>query len=173
MMWGITIAAIFLMAGFLQWDKKDKIHITYHGSDKRVRYRWVKNDAKFTVFESGLYAVLPDRCASMNYNPLVILPSQVQHLDLRFDSCIPMNPESFEYTDITPQAWLALTKERDIRDYSKANTEVSRNDKKGLLDQYQGLIILGGFGIVGYLVYMLMGKIDMLGKAVNVLQAMK
>jgi hypothetical protein len=158
---------IFLAAAALQWDRSNKIHITYHGSDKRIRHRWVKNDAKYTVFEAGLYAVLPDRCASMRYNPLMVLPSQVQHLDLRFDSCIPQNPETFEYNDITPEAWLALTKEKDIRDYSKANTEVSRGDKKGLIEKYMGLITIAGFGILGYLIYMIMGRMDSLGQMLN------
>ena len=169
----IIVGVALLAAIYGQYSKRDKIHCTFHGSDKTIKSKWVKNDAKYIVHDGGLYFILPDGAASIWWSAGMnfILPFWGKHADYRFDSPFPMNPDTFEYTAGSPEALLALTKEKDIRDYNRANEIVSKG-KESKLQQYRPLIMLAGFAILGYLVYTIMKKQDSIGLALNVLQQM-
>jgi hypothetical protein len=171
--WLVMIGLIICVIVYTQFDKRNKIHCTFHRADKTVDSKWIKKAAKFLVYDGGLYVVSPDRVASFWYNPFLVIPMYAQHADYIYYSPFAMNPEIAVYTDITPNAWNSLNIEKEVIDYDKGNqSNMQGGGKVGMLEKYMPFIILAGFAILGWFTWTLMKRVDMLGQGQNVIEGM-
>ena len=89
---------------------------------------------------------------------------KVEHADYIYYSAFAWNPETFSYTDITPNSWNAIQKEKEMIDYDKGNMQnLGVGEKKGLLDKYGLLIVMVGLAVCGYFIYTITKKVDSVG----------
>jgi len=167
----IYVMILFAFAAYNQISKFGKVHISFHAADKSVKEGWVKKNAKFAIFDGGLYYILPNRIASIWKRNLFILPYKADHVDLRFDSPFPQDPEEFTYTAGTPSALMALGKEKEIIDYNHANETVSNDKKKGFFERILPFVMIIGLVIIGYLVWKMSSQIQMLGNGQNFIES--
>ena len=166
----IIITALSIVRSY---SLKDKIYCTYRRRDKTKIHKWAKAVNGYRIqFENGWYYVNIRRCV-LEFKWVGILPIWIRTLDFRFDSTQALDPETFNNNWETPEARKALNKEEDIKALDTGTKKSLSPGKGGALGSgWMPYIIVGGFVVVGWFLYQLMGKVDALGFAVNVLQQM-
>ena len=168
--WLIFALIIVGLAVYMAWDKRNKVHCTFHRPDKTVWTGWIKKDGKWIIFDGGLYVLSPERMSSEKYNPLGIVPTEIQHADFIYFSSFAWNPETFMYTDVTPNSWNALNKEKEMQDYDRGNQSgLNVGGKQGMLEKYLPIIVLAGFAILGYFMYTTMKNVNSVGRVENII----
>lgn len=155
-------------------QNKRRIRCSYRTKAKTKIYKWAKksksggwNDIEF---EGGLYHVEPDRITTEYITYLGFFPMPVMSLDFRHDSARALHPNTFENA-YTPEQRRQLNIADDVRDFANGNANaIGGKVKKGMLEGFMPIIMIIGFLIVGYLVYMQGKNISMLGNGQNYLE---
>ena len=90
--------------------------------------------------------------------------------DYRWDSSQPLDPKNFNNEYESPESRKQLDKEEDIRALHEGNRKAQGQGKQGMLSGWMPLITVIGFVVLGFVIYMVLKKIDQLGFAMNVIQ---
>ncbi len=171
----VILLCVIFYASYSAYSLKTRIFCSFRKADKTLIEKWAKVNQRRIIFEGGVYYVNPKRTYTMLLTKGIhqILPIWIRRSDYRWDSSQPLDPETFENKWETPEARLNLNKQEDIEALAKGNRiSLQTKQKKGMLESYMPLITIGGFALIGYVIYTLIEKIDMLGMSVNVLQQM-
>lgn len=169
----LAILAVVYVSYTMQ-KLKTRIHCTFIRADKTKIEKWVKATQRRIAFDGGWYYVVPKRIilAVWDKGIFSLFPTKVQSLIFKWDDPNPLDPETFNNTWETPETRANLNKEEDIRAYAHGNMTATGKQKKGMLEGLMPILTIAGFVIVGYVLYIIMKKQDMLGNAINVLQEM-
>jgi hypothetical protein len=176
-----TLFIIFLIflvaiASYQAHKSKNYTYCMFLRRDRSWKNKWVKAKAGRIEFDGGWYYFNPKRTFSKILDegfPYMIFPTKVDAVILRWDKPNALNPEDFSNDWETPEARKNMNKTEDIEALAKGNRQsLGKPQKKGMLEGYMPIIMILGVVALGYMMYMLMGKIDMLGQAINVLQSM-
>jgi len=154
---------------------KLKTHCTFIRPDKTRIEKMIKAKQRRVEFDGGWYYVIPNRIILkvMDSGIYKLFPTKVSSLIYKWDSPVPLDPNTFQNSWETPEARKALNKEEDIRAYSAGNVaSLAKSKPQGMLDRFFPIIVIGAVCVIGYMLYSLSGKVDMLGQAVNTLQKM-
>lgn len=148
-----------------------RILCRFTGKDKRVKKKWVKPvNGERIEFDKGWYYVATN-CIRHDTTWFGLLP--VILLEFNYKSKYPLDPDTGEPLEETPEMRRNLDKREDIQAYNEGGRKAAGLGKVSVLGG--GLLpIILVIGIIAslYLNYQAMGKIDMLGNAINVLQQM-
>ncbi len=171
----VILIFVIFYASYSAYSLKTRIFCSFRKADKTLIEKWAKVNQRRIEFEGGWYYVNPKRTYTMLLTKGIhqIIPIWIRRSDYRWDSSQPLDPETFTNDWETPEARANLDKEEDIVAYSKGNrTSFQAKQKKGMLESYMPIITIGGFVLIGYVIYTLTKKVDMLGTAINVAQQM-
>ena len=162
---------IVVYASYSAHQLKNKVYCTFVRRDKTVIEKWAKVGQGRIEFDGGWYYVNPRRVTLQFWDKGIhtIIPTRIQRMQFRWDSSQALDPETFSNDYEKPEERLQLDKTEDYRAYSEGNRAAltSAKQKKGMLDQLMPIIILGGFAIVGYMLYQNGHRMDMLGAQQN------
>ncbi len=154
---------------------KDQIWCTYRKRDKTKIEKFVKAKEKRTIFDGGWYDIIPQSITLMLWDKGIhwLLPIWVRTLDYRHNSPKPLDPNTFE-NDYTPEERAQLDMSDDVADFAKGTAQsLQAKGKKGMLEAYMPMIMLIAVIGIGYMLWTLNQRIDMLGQAINMLLGMK
>ena len=175
-----TIFIIFLMfliayASYSANKAKNNIYCMFIRADKTWINKWAKPKQRRIVFDNGWYYLNSKRMISRVLEDGIykLFPQKVHAQIFRWNSSNPLNPDDFTQTWETPESRKNLNKEEDIRDLMVGNVQaLGTKKKKGMIEGLMPILTVVGFVIVGYLLYTVMKKQDMLGNALNIIQQM-
>jgi len=171
----IIVLAILGYAVYSTHKLKNQVRCVFRRRDGTVIEKWAKAKSGRVDFDGGWYYLTPRRMSQEFYDKGIhqLLPTWIRRADFRFDSPNALDPRDFNNGWETPEARKNLNKTEDVEALAKGNQSAMVGGKKqGMLSGWMPIIMIGAFCIIGYFIYMLMGKIDQLGLAVNVLQKM-
>lgn len=170
----ILIGAAY--AAYCSHRAKTRIYCTFTRRDKTEGHKWVKaKNGERIEFAGGWYYVVmgcvTTEALDSGFN--MIFPTMVRKLHFTYKSKYPINPDTGEPLAETPEMRKNLNKREDIEALEVGSAKALGKPKVGLF----GGGLLPVFLVVGvvaclYLIWKMMGQIDMLGQAVNVLQQM-
>ena len=168
-----TVFIIVALSVFKGLSLRNQIFCTYRRRDKTKLKKWGKAIEGYRInFDNGWYYIDIKRCV-LEFRWVGILPIWVRTLDFRFDSPMPLDPETFNNDWQTPEARKALDKTEDVKALNEGSKKALAPAGKvagafggGLMP----ILMIGGLLITLYFVYQLSGKIDMVGQAMNVIQ---
>jgi hypothetical protein len=172
----ILIVCIILIvyANYSSKSLSHKIHCTFRRADRTRLKKWATESQARIEFDGGWYQVEPARTTLELWSAGIhfLFPTWIRTLDYRYDSARALHPDTFENT-YTPEARKQLDMTDDVRAMSEGHRQaLSGKAKVGRLTELMPIIMILGFAAVGFVVYTMLGKIDGLGQAVNVLQSM-
>ena len=161
-------------SAYSAYGLRNKIWCSFRRRDRTKIEKFAKQNQGRIDFDKGWYYVDPRRTTLMMWTKGIhmLIPTWIRTSDYRHDSSQPLNPDTFVNEWETPEARKALNKEEDIRAYAAGNVQAVGKGKQGFFDRWFPLLTVVAIVIVGYMIYTLMQKTDMLGQAINVLQEM-
>lgn len=174
----LLIAAVILLIGFLVFElnkMKGRIFCRYFRADGTDIEKWVKAKQRRTEFDDGWYYVNNKRISMhvLDKGIFKLFPIRVPCLTYYWWSPQPIDPKTGEAGWETPEARKNLGKEEDIRALMVGTQKaVGIQAKTSFLDRWLPYIMVIAIVIIGYMIYTLNSRIDMLGQAINVVQTM-
>jgi hypothetical protein len=153
------------------YDANKKIWCIFRREDKTKVAKWAKPNQAVIDFDGGWYQVEARRITTM-IKIVGFMPTIIKSLDFTHDSTRALDPDTFT-ASMSPEERKQLDKRDDIKALETGNQQALKSGgavRLGGLQQYMPLVTIVGFIIVGYFIYMLMGRIDQLGFAMNVIQ---
>ena len=168
----IMFIVIVLVYGvYTVYTLKDKIHCTFIGEDKTTFTKFAKMKSNRIEWRGGWYNLDITR-TTLKLVWVGVIPTWVRCLIYKFDSNKPLDPTTWNNGYDRPEDRKALNRSEAIQSLmAKQNTVLSvKGGKKGMLEGMMPVLMIAGFLIVGYIVYTLMGKIDLLGTQNNIIQ---
>lgn len=136
--------------------------------DKSVKKKWASSKTRRIEFDKGWYYIITQR---IKFDTMFfgLLPLKV--LEFNWHNKYPVNPDSGKADDELPEERKNLDKTEDIEALNRG-TQKSYGSVKGGVLGGGWLPIMLVVGVVAslYFSWQLMGKVDMLGQAINVLQ---
>jgi hypothetical protein len=169
----IAVIVIFLAYGIFQvYTLKDKVHCTFIRKDRTTLTKLAKVNQGRVIFDNGYYYIDIKR-TTLKMVWMGFIPTWIRCLIFWSGSSKPLDPANnwnASYDD--PQERKALNRNESIMSLmNKQNTVIAgKAAKKGMLESLMPIIMIGGFLIVGYLVYQMKQNQDLLGAQSNVLQ---
>lgn len=153
--------------------KSHQIYCTFRRRDRTKLEKWAKDTQGVIMFDKGWYDVEPQSTVLKLFTGGIhsLFPIWIRCLDYRFDSPKPLN-DKFENV-YTPEQREQLSIADDVRQFGEGNAQaLSGKVKQGLLERLMPIIVIGGFAIVGFLIYRMQQNVDMLGNGQNVIESM-
>lgn len=172
---------MWLFAGlFYIWystnDKRDKIYCTLIRKDKTKINLWRKKNAWGRVeLDGGWFYYTPKTVFYdwLNKGIHMAFPIYIPCVLFRYNSKWALNPETFIADEESPQTRKNLDKEEDLESWRRSGREAMGGKKKtSILEAYMPMITVGGFAVVGYFIYTLMTKVNLIGNGQNAIQNM-
>ncbi len=159
----------FLAIGFLSiYSKKNKILCTFRRVDRTQIKKRVKATDANVEFDGNLYDVEPGRT-----NLVWTFFGWDRISDYRSNSRRPLDPLDFTNSwDDDPKVRKMLNKKQAIADWQQGTVQGMGKMKMGLLQQYQPLIILLGFAVMGFFLFQMTKKLDLIGFGQNAIQSL-
>ncbi len=157
---------------------KSQIWCSFRRADKTKIEKWAKAVDIYRreiKFDGGWYNIKIRRVTLMLWTKGIhsLIPIWVRSLDFRYDSNMPIDPDTGDAGYDDPLERRALDKSDDLAALMETQSKsLGSAKKKSALESYMPIIVILGFLISGYMIYNLQGKVDMLGQAINVLQSM-
>ncbi len=150
---------------------KDKIWCTFRRRDRTKLEKWAKQNQGDVVFAGGKYHIDPSRTTLMLWTKGIhfFLPIWIRSLDFRHDSPNALNPDTFD-NSFTPEDRVDLDTRDEIKAFNQGNTQNTAKQKKGLLENLFPILVIVGFIIVGYMLYIQGKRMDMIGIGQNVIE---
>jgi len=170
----IGIIVFFLAYSiFNTWQMKDKIKCTFIKQDGTEEDKYAKISQNRIDF-SGRWFNLNSNRVILKLVWIGVIPTWVRCLKYKFDSNMPLDPRTWNNTYDNPADRKALNRAEAIQSLmTKQKTLLGASaGKKSFLESLMPIITIGGFIILGYVVYSIMQKQDQIGLAQNVIQEM-
>jgi hypothetical protein len=163
---------------YIAYTYRNRIWCTFRRYDKSKAGKWANARNKDGTwgdveFDGGLYHVEPARTVIGWRMLLGFLPFPVRESDYVQGSARALDPSTFSNT-FSAEERKQLDRTDDLKGLMVANKESVQQGskmKQGLLQQYMPFIMIAGFAIVGYLVFQMQHRMDMLGAATNLIEA--
>ena len=154
---------------------KTKVYCTFTRRDKTVSHKWGKaKNGERLEFDSGWYYIITSRiklkALDVGFN--MLFPTMVRCLDFTYKSIYPIDPETGKADEETPEARKNLDKREDIEAFNLGSQKAFGKPKLGFGGGWLPIILVVGIIASVYFSWQLMGRVDSLGQAVNVLQEM-
>jgi len=171
----IVVAGI-LYASYCSHRAKTRIHCTFTRRDKTIKHKWAKAvNGERIEFGGGWYYVvmscITTEALESGFN--AIFPTMIRRLEFSYKSKYPINPETGEPLAETPEMRKNLNKREDIEALEVGSVKALGKGKVGLMGGGLLPIILVVAVVASlYFIWQLMGQVDALGQAINVLQQM-
>lgn len=162
------------LAGYSTVRLRNKIHCSFRRVNLTKIERFVPMHSRYVVFDGGKYKIDTERVTLLWYNRGLhqFFPQWVPSLDFSWYSDVPHNPRKFANTWDTPEARNAASSEEDWKGFNKG-MQAQAGKKVGIFGQYQTIILIILFAVVGFLLYTQIqamgGRMDMLEQAIKVL----
>jgi hypothetical protein len=170
----VVIGVIY--ASYCSYRAKNKVYCTFTRRDKTTGHKWIKaKNGERIEFDGGWYYVvmgcITTEALDSGFN--MIFPTMVRRLDFTWKSSYPKDPATGEPLPETPEMRKNLNKREDIEALNKGTQQAFGKGKIGLMGGgLLPIMLVIGLAASLYLIFQLMGKVDMLGQAINVLQQM-
>jgi hypothetical protein len=171
------LASVLIYLTYIAHNIKNKIWCSYRRPDRTKIERWVAigKDGRWSdvEFDGGWYHVEPSRTVLMWKVFLGFFPMPIRCLDFRHDSARALDPSTFQ-NSIDAQMRKDLDKTDELRAIFKASSEQAANIKKrrgGMFEGYTPIILLIGFVVLGWFMYQMIGKLDMIGNGQNLVES--
>ncbi len=169
-MFSVMLLILIAFQSYSSLHYLNMIWCTFRRVDRIRVAKWAKAGQARIEFDGGWYQVEAGRITiGIKWMPL---PMVVKCLDFRHDNSRALDPDTFDNT-YTPEARKQLDITDGVRGFEQGNREAltGKVGKQGFLQQYQTLIVVIGFLIVGWLLWQQRATSDKLGYAMNVIQA--
>ena len=173
LLWGFAIIAYIW---YSVNDKRDKIYCTLIRKDKTKLNEWRKKNPSGRVEMDGGWYYYTSNAVTydwLNKGIHLLFPIYVPCALFRWNCKWALSPEKFEADEESPQVRKNLDKEEDLTAWRKSGqTAMAGKKKMSMLEAYMPMITVGGFIVVGYFIWTLMGKVNMIGAGQNAIQNM-
>lgn len=161
---------------FIAFTYQNRIWCTFRRYDKSKKGKWANARNKDGTwgdveFEGGIYHVEPARTVLGWRLLLGFFPMPVRESDYVQGSARALDPATFNNT-FSAEERKQLDRTDDLKGLMVANRESTKaaGGKKGLLEQWMPLIMIGGLLIIGFFVFQQQKKLDMIGLGQNVIE---
>jgi hypothetical protein len=172
----LWVAAILGYVWYSVKGKRDQIYCTLIRKDKTRVHLWRKKNSSGRVELDGGWFYYNAKTVThdwLNTGIYYFMPIYVPSATFRWGNQNALNPETFTDDAETPQMRKNLDKEEDLSSWRKSGQQaMGSRGKTSMLEAYMPIITVCGFAIVGYFIYVILGKINMLGAGQNALQNM-
>lgn len=167
----LIIFAVIIVGYYIYqvYTARNRVWCVFRKRDRGRIEKWMRIDQTRVEFEGGWYDIDPSRITfGIKWMPL---PLSVKVLDFRHDSPKALDPSSFN-NDFTPEMRKQLGISDDLRDFAEGQRQSfgGKPAKKTFLEQIFPIIVIGGFVIVGYMLYTMGKNIDLIGIQGNAVQ---
>lgn len=152
---------------------KNKVHCYFITPQLTLIKKWIKSMQRRVEFMGGWYYVHPKRVIGedMSSGIHAFFPTKASALIFKWDSTQALDPRTFSNDYEKPEDRAGLDATEDIRGYSAGNVQaIAAKGKQTLLERLQPILIVVVVVIVGYMMYSMTKRMDMLGQALNVIQ---
>lgn len=150
---------------------RHRIWCTFHRRDGTDEHKFIKDSQGRIEWAGGWYNVRP--VVTIDWRLLFgIIPLPVRALYWHEDNAEPINPQTGASYDPTPSERKRLDTTDEIRAYDEGGRQGIQGVKAkgGLLQQYLPIIVIGGFVVIGFFIYTLMSKVNLLGTGQNYIE---
>jgi hypothetical protein len=164
-------------AAYCSHRAKSKIYASFVKRDRTKGHKWVKaKNGERIEYENGWYYVVM-KCVTTE--PLdtgfnMLFPTMVRQLDFTYKSKYPIDHDTGEPLAETPEMRKNLNKREDIESLNQGTRQAfGKGAKVGLLGGgLLPVLLIVGVVISLYFIWQLMGAVNNLGFAMNVIQNM-
>jgi len=174
----IAIVAVgILYAAYCSHRAKTRVYCTFTRRDKTMRHKWARAiNGERIEFGGGWYYVVMScvttEALESGFN--AIFPTMIRRLAFTYKNKYPIDPETGEPSAETPEMRKNLNKREDIEALEVGSIKALGKGRVGLMGGgWLPIILVIGVVASLYFIWQLMGKVDMLGNAINVLQQMQ
>ncbi len=174
MIYIVVFGAVY--AAFCSYRAKTRIYCTFTRQDNTVSHKWVRAvNGERIEFAGGWYYV-KTACVTLEalesgFN--MLFPTMVRRLEFTWKNKYPIDPKTGEPSAETPEMRKNLNKREDIEALNRGTQQAFGKAKVGLMGGgILPIILVVGVVASLYFIWQLMGKVDMLGQAINVLQTL-
>ena len=165
------VVMFVLMLGYNLYLSNNRIMCRITRRDKSVRKKWAKPVNGERIEDGSAWYYVRTKCIKSETSFFGLIPVRV--LDFSYLSSQPLDPDSGEPVAESPEVRRNLDKREDIEAYNEGGRVAMGKGKIGFMGGgIMPIILVIGVVASVYFIWQLMGKIDMLGQAVNVLQNM-
>jgi len=169
-----------LYASYVLHKVKTKIYYHLVREDDSVKEGWVGFIQQKIMLDLGKgrqawFFVEPQRIVNRILDkgfPFLFFPTRVPQLYFSYTSERPIDMRSFENQWPTPEARPLLDKTDDIQAYHEGNKRALGTAKPTLIQQYAPLLTVVGFIIIGYVLWIITGKLDQYGAQFNYIEGL-
>lgn len=168
----LIMVFIFIGLSFFQALKaQNKIYCTFIKRDGTEISKYAKLNQGRVEFENGYYNIIPNRI-TLKKVWFGVIPTKVVCAKWKWDSNMPIDPTTWKNDYDKPEDRAALDKTEDLRALfeTQKNTLSTKSGKKSMLENLMPIIMIGGFLIVGYLVWKMNENVTSVGIQGNVTQ---
>lgn len=173
--WLVIIMIVLGFGVYSTHNLRGKVRCILIRPDLTLAEKFIKEEQRRISFGKGWFYINPKRIIESDWSKGIfwLFPTKVQTIIFRWDSTQALDPRDFNNDYEKPESRAALDKEEDIRAYSQGNINIAGvTRKQNMLERWMPLVTVGGFLLLGYLVYSINAKVDSVGLAINVLQKM-
>lgn len=165
-----VVLFIFISACYSANKLHNKIHIYYRRVDRALIEKDVKLGAQTVSFYGFEYKILPDRVGNMEWKRGIhaLLPIWRHYLIFDWDNDIPQDPSSYEQKVISPRVRNLINQEARMGAFAKGVREQSTGKKASGLAQYLPLIAIAGVVILGFALYTMSQKMNLIEQLIKV-----
>ncbi len=168
----IIVFAIF-MGSYSARSLKNKILCTLNRADRTKIQKWAKIDQTRIDMDGGWYEVKPECTTLRLWDSGIhfLFPTWVRCSDYRHGSAKPLNPDTYDNT-YSAEERKQLDKTDDIRALEQGNQRslIQGAGKQGLFQKYLPIIMIGGFLIIGWFLWQMQAKMNLLGAGQNYIE---
>ncbi len=162
------VVLIFVYVWHTTNKLQNQIHCSYHRKDKTVIEKFTSRHSNYIVFDGYKYEVLPDRIALIKKKILGFFSIWVQHFDYYWDSAYPHDPSQYTNTIVSPEVRNIINQEARMGAFAKGVREQSTGKKASGLVQYLPLIAIAGVVILGFVLYTMSQKMNLIEQLIKV-----
>jgi len=172
----VVVLGIICLASYNCHRAKTKIYCTFTRKDKTTEHKWIKAKNDERIEFGGGWRYVKTRCItleSLDKGFNMFFPTMVRRLYFVYGKEYPLNPDTGETLEETPEMRKNLDKREDIEAFNIGSQKSYGKVKGGLLGGgWLPIILVVGIVACMYLIWQMQGSINSLGNAVNVLQEM-
>lgn len=166
----VLVALIAFSFVFNLWRINNRVQCRFTGRDRRVKKKWAKPvDGQRIEYKNGWYYVIT-KCLRLDSVFFGLLP--LYFLEFTYTNKYPLNPDTGEPEEETPEMRKNLNKREDIQALELGSQRALGKGATTKMGGWLPIALVVGLAATLYLVYQMQGQIDSVGNALNVLQEM-
>jgi len=168
----LILAVVY--GSYSTYSLKKKVYCTLIRKDTSRVSLWAKvYEGGKVILDGGWYYINPERRILAWYDGGIhkIFPTKIDTYMFKWDSSQPLDPRTWDSDYEKPEDRKNLDKTEDLVALNKGTqAAMSKTKTGGILTQYMPIITLVGFLVLGYFIWKMQGKMDMLGQGQNYIE---